>query len=706
MAAAVWVHRIEIDAPTVHRTLVQSDVYRYYHPVAGFVHRELSAGRLPLWNPYQLAGQPFLGLPVTGVLYPPNILIMGLFEANTALGVQAVLHFFLAGLFTWLLAARLGLNPAARTAAALAYMISGPMVLGLYVSVQFSTQAWLPAILWALHGLFSEARLKWALALAAVAALTFHGGFPQLFIYIVQFTALFGLVFFFKLTASEQRMRVLALGAFAGLLALGWALPALLPQLEFTREASRSLDGLTLQQASYPFLLQSTLWESITRSVAEAVSGHPSGPVDGRVALPFLFLPLLLAGLLARGSRGYWLFFLVMATLTGLLMLGLQTPLFEAYYSLPFTALFRGPIRIAFLWTFCAALLMGIGVQGITQFVGLKSKGDSWAGAIGVVLVILLASDAYMRTQLISAHPSSHDDTKGAPAELIEFMRARPGRERIYFETHTLYSPGFLLKSGSINGFFVAADYEPSVSRDYLDYFEYSGSTPWHGVSTILDGDRPHAARIEPRMLDLMGVRFYGVHQPGRRNPLPEMDRLLGPPFARLGTVNIYERKSALPRAYTVGQVQIAADQATAMLALRSPGFAPRISAVVSRNAETLPDSLSGAAPGSGGGFIAQESKILEALPERMTIRASCSRDCLAVLSDLDYPGWRAEVDGEPTPIVRVNGLFRGVPLRAGEHTIAYRFEPGSFHLGLLAALIATGLGAASLLARRRGLLA
>jgi hypothetical protein len=395
-----------------------------------------------------------------------------------------------------------------------------------------------------------------------------------------------------------------------------------------------------------------------------------------------------------------------MGMFTGLLMLGLQTPVFEAYYALPFTALFRGPIRLAFLWTFCAAVLVGIGVQGVTQLAGEKSKSSSWPYAIGLVLVLLLASDAYMRTRLISAHPSSHDNARGAPKELIEFMRALPGRERIYFEAHSLYSPDFLLKSGSINGFFVAGDYEPSVSRDYLDYFEYSGSSPWHGNSTILGRDRPHLAHIEPRMLDLMGVRFYGVHHPGRRNPLPQMDKLLGPAFARLGTVKIYQRKNALPRAYTVGQVQIAADQAAAMQALRSPGFAPRISAVVSRNAETLPASLSSTPAMSSGRFSARESQILDASPQAMTIRASCSRDCLAVLTDLDYPGWKAEVDGEPTPIVRVNGLFRGVPLGAGQHTIVYRFEPGSFRLGLLAALLATGLAAVSLLASRRGLLA
>ena len=49
----------------------------------------------------------------------------------------------------------------------------------------------------------------------------------------------------------------------------GWMMPLLLPQLEFTREASRSLDGLSLSDASAPFLLPSALWDGAARDLGD-----------------------------------------------------------------------------------------------------------------------------------------------------------------------------------------------------------------------------------------------------------------------------------------------------------------------------------------------------------------------------------------------------------------------------------------------------
>jgi uncharacterized membrane protein YfhO len=48
-----------------------------------------------------------------------------------------------------------------------------------------------------------------------------------------------------------------------------------------------------------------------------------------------------------------------------------------------------------------------------------------------------------------------------------------------------------------------------------------------------------------------------------------------------------------------------------------------------------------------------------------------------AVLSEIYYPyGWKATIDGESTPIVRVNYAFRGISIPAGNHTLELKFEP------------------------------
>ena len=69
---------------------------------------------------------------------------------------------------------------------------------------------------------------------------------------------------------------------------------------------------------------------------------------------------------------------------------------------------------------------------------------------------------------------------------------------------------------------------------------------------------------------------------------------------------------------------------------------------------------------------------------DEVAIDARCSASCLLVLTDLHYPGWHAYVGETDVPVLRVNGLFRGVWLPAGHHHVVYRYEPCSLRLGLV----------------------
>ena len=59
------------------------------------------------------------------------------------------------------------------------------------------------------------------------------------------------------------------------------------------------------------------------------------------------------------------------------------------------------------------------------------------------------------------------------------------------------------------------------------------------------------------------------------------------------------------------------------------------------------------------------DAKIFERIcePERVVIDATSRGAGMLVLSDLNYPGWKADVDGQEVDIERVNYLMRGVPL-------------------------------------------
>src|ERR1700754_791846 len=118
----------------------------YFQPLRWYTATELQAGRLPLWNPYNASGEPWLGNPQTGVFYPPMWLHVVLPFA-TAYVFYLFFHVVLLGWGAYLFFSRNASRGAALAGAA-ALMFSGPVLSLLDVSNNFATFAWIPLALW------------------------------------------------------------------------------------------------------------------------------------------------------------------------------------------------------------------------------------------------------------------------------------------------------------------------------------------------------------------------------------------------------------------------------------------------------------------------------------------------------------------------------------------------------------------------------
>ncbi len=121
-----------------------------------FEVRELSAGRLPLWNPYTFAGTPFWADVQSAVFYPPSLLTLLLSApwgfSLFALQLEAIAHFWLAATFMYLFIRELTQNRSAALIAALTFTFSG--YLTGYPSQQLAVleaDVWLPLLLYFLH---------------------------------------------------------------------------------------------------------------------------------------------------------------------------------------------------------------------------------------------------------------------------------------------------------------------------------------------------------------------------------------------------------------------------------------------------------------------------------------------------------------------------------------------------------------------------
>jgi len=70
--------------------------------------------------------------------------------------------------------------------------------------------------------------------------------------------------------------------------------------------------------------------------------------------------------------------------------------------------------------------------------------------------------------------------------------------------------------------------------------------------------------------------------------------------------------------------------------------------------------------------------------PNRVDVTTNSDSPSLLVLADNYYPDWRAEVDGRPAGIMRVNYNQRGVALSGGIHRVTFSYRPRYFLRGLL----------------------
>jgi hypothetical protein len=79
--------------------------------------------------------------------------------------------------------------------------------------------------------------------------------------------------------------------------------------------------------------------------------------------------------------------------------------------------------------------------------------------------------------------------------------------------------------------------------------------------------------------------------------------------------------------------------------------------------------------------------------PNRIVYNFSSITDQIAVFSEIFYEnGWNAYIKGQQVPYIRANYLLRSMPLKAGVYDIEFKFEPNSYKIGNLIAMISSAL--------------
>lgn len=88
--------------------------------------------------------------------------------------------------------------------------------------------------------------------------------------------------------------------------------------------------------------------------------------------------------------------------------------------------------------------------------------------------------------------------------------------------------------------------------------------------------------------------------------------------------------------------------------------------------------------PGLERSSDAGRAVVLKDRPGKIVVATTADSRRLLIVNERFHPGWRAEIGGKSTPIVRTNGDFLGVAVEKGSRVVSLRFDPPSHRDGLI----------------------
>lgn len=697
-------------------SLTEGDFSAQFVTFFSYQVERLSAGEIPLWNPYNYAGHPFLADTQSAVFYPPRLLTVALLSLGSApapgtlyaaLQTEMMVHVLLGTLLMYAFVRRLTTPAGPAAPPALAPIVGGVVAavtygyggyLSGYPQLQLAVLEagiWLPLALLAILQATRTPRTGWTcLVLAGVAyGLSLLAGHPQTSLFALYLGAAF-LAFRQWPQAPDWRARlrryVPAL-ALIGLIAGGLAAIQLLPGLEYLRHTTRQDMGFDaksngfpyadLAQIAYPGFI--TLWSPLYVGIAG----------------------LALAGI-ALWQRTRTSRFFGIAALVGLgLSFGAGTILYDiAYLIAPGMSWFRGQERAAFVAAFSASVLAGMGASALLGGTlpdraapGLRRLLLALSGvslAVGLVLFVL------WRTPDGGTYLPALNSVIFTTLLLVATAALMPRALRL----RRAGLHGILLVSLIVFDLFsvtqYAANYDPIPAANRL---------PEPDFVAALRAELPPGARIDGTQaptgnygtlyhlpdiygispLELSSIRTYRDDLPPGRawdllavRTVPSTWRELPVPSTITDTIptggdpiNIHTLDDPRPFAYLTYNAAITASDAAAYGLLREPSFDARQHAILARNPGV---DLPGAAPDTPG-----SAQVTRFEPETITVEGTTPAPAILTLALPDYPGWHASLNGADVSILRAYGGLSAVALpQAGDFTLTLTYDPWTFKAG------------------------
>jgi len=696
--------------------VVSYDGATYSGPNTEVSLRAIRDWRIPFLNEFIFGTVPHLGNHAVAVLYPPRLIAL-IFGSSFGHGLIVVGHVLLIGMGMVALAKRLGVSPLGGAVSGAVVVLVGSTQTKTVQFEQIQPIAWLPVLLLALHVCVAE-RHRWRSvgALAIVATATLLSGHPQLILEVVIVAVAFTAGLVLKYRTGVLRLVV------AAMLAGAMALPQLLATVDAQRTASldegRSFDDL----GNGMYVLQ-------VRKAAQALfgtvtGGDPAAFSGAFEAIGWFGVVAMMIGVFGIGSSvsnpksRWWGLSLGAIMLLGVVWsLGPRTPLFSiAYRILPGFDLGRVSVRWLAIVGILLALFVGVGIDAAKNLqsrqvrramlvviaVGLAAigfgpitAGSRLAGviwlitALGVLMATIVVNPRHVR-QVLGVF---------VVIELaVLSLSAIPNRITMASAVGASPSPAIgELMSMATDGGYVVALTPDAGPHDELVRGLRPNSNSWFGLRSLdgYDGgvqvtqawtemlsafsetpalDLPLrnslSAPVPTKQLARFGVRWMVLSND--RSPTEWVPDWRGP--------------VASDDSYTVWENPYWLGDSVAWFATQPPS-AEATSALRTDYQQVSETAIADVDLSCSAQCSPHKVELSRLTAEHIVITADVDKPALISAHVQALEGWTATVDGRPSEIAEVDGLYLGVVVPQGSHIIEFRYQPAWWWPSVIVAL-------------------
>jgi hypothetical protein len=320
-----------------------------------------------LWDTMTFGGFPMMADPEAATWYPPAALLSllpGTWNVFMILAYVAASSFMYGYLF------KITESRIAALVSGIVFGLSGFMMAQAGNAVIIHSTVWVPLIIWSLEELRARLSALWLAAGSIGVALCLLGGQPQIFFYAAILSAAYAVVRGWA--APAGRWRYYAVSLVMLVLGTGLAAAQIVPTSELLSQSLRAGYGFrdfvsySLPPRQALTMIFPNVFGGLTEYGLLPYFGHDNQTeLTGYVGLLSLILAAI--GLIATKKKSISLFWLCVALLAFLLVLGDATPLARLVYHLPIISSFRVPSRHFMEFTFAASALAGLGVAAIVK---------------------------------------------------------------------------------------------------------------------------------------------------------------------------------------------------------------------------------------------------------------------------------------------------------------------------------------------------